>query len=391
MGPVAIAAVGFLWALLWPVTDALASHDVAGYLAAGRAGHLQSAREAARTQILTLGAGLFAGGALFYTARNFTLARRQLDQSRQQFTEQLALSRTAAQDSAEAARRTLELTEQGQVTDRYTKAIEQLGSDKPDIRVGGIYALERIARDSARDHPTIMEVMSAFIREHSPKPPLQTEADEGPTSPAGGESKSPPKVQPDVQASLTVIGRRDPGRDIRPIDLTRTNLYTANLRGANLSGADLRYANLSFADLKDANLTAADLYVTDLSGATLWSANLAGAHAVNANLVGGFLGGAKLSHTNFYGSNLNHAQLVDTDLTGADLRYAHLIGALFNRANLKDADLSNANLAEADFTDAVLTGANFTDAKLARAQWPEDHAAPDGWRRVAKSGRLTRG
>jgi len=44
--------------------------------------------------------------------------------------------------------RTFELTEQGQVTDRYTKAIEQLGSDKLDVRIGGIYALERIARDS---------------------------------------------------------------------------------------------------------------------------------------------------------------------------------------------------------------------------------------------------
>ena len=53
------------------------------------------------------------------------------------------------------------------MTDRYTKAIEQLGSDKLDVRIGGIYALERIARDSARDHPTVMEVLTAFIREHS--------------------------------------------------------------------------------------------------------------------------------------------------------------------------------------------------------------------------------
>jgi hypothetical protein len=45
-------------------------------------------------------------------------------------------------------RRAIELTEQGQVADRYSKAIEQLGSDKGlDVRIGGIYALERIARD----------------------------------------------------------------------------------------------------------------------------------------------------------------------------------------------------------------------------------------------------
>ena len=85
----------------------------------------------ARGRLLTLGAGLFAAGALVFTARNFTLSR------------------------------------EGQVTDRYTKAIEQLGSDKLDVRIGGIYALERVARDSARDHPTVMEVLTAFIREHS--------------------------------------------------------------------------------------------------------------------------------------------------------------------------------------------------------------------------------
>ncbi|MGZ6870192.1 MAG: hypothetical protein ACXVHI_07810 [Frankiaceae bacterium] len=63
--------------------------------------------------------------------------------------------------------RTFELTEQGHITERYTKSIEQLGSNGLDVRLGGIYALERIAVDSARDHPTVVEVLSAFVREHS--------------------------------------------------------------------------------------------------------------------------------------------------------------------------------------------------------------------------------
>ena len=109
-------------------------------------------------RLLTLAAGVFAAGALAFTARNFTLSRR-----------------------------TLNLTEQGQVTDRYTKAIEQLGSDKLDVRIGGIYALERIARDSPRDHPTVMEVLTAFIREHSheQRPP-----------PDPGDQKRKPSIRP---------------------------------------------------------------------------------------------------------------------------------------------------------------------------------------------------
>src|SRR5262249_35281182 len=63
--------------------------------------------------------------------------------------------------------KTTALALQGQVTDRFSKAIDHLGSEKLDVRIGGIYALERIARDSPQeDHPTIMEVLTAFMRDH---------------------------------------------------------------------------------------------------------------------------------------------------------------------------------------------------------------------------------
>ena len=92
----------------------------------------------------------------------------------------------------------LTLSREGQVTDRYTKAVEQLGSDKIDVRIGGNYALERVARDSARDHPTVMAVLTAFIREHSHE---QWPVPERHTDPA-----APRATRPDVQAALTVVG-----------------------------------------------------------------------------------------------------------------------------------------------------------------------------------------
>src|SRR5580692_4971184 len=45
----------------------------------------------------------------------------------------------------------LELALSSQMTDRFTKAIDQLGSPNKAVRIGGIFALERIARDSLRD------------------------------------------------------------------------------------------------------------------------------------------------------------------------------------------------------------------------------------------------
>ena len=170
---------------------------------------------------------------------------------------------------------TNELTEQGHVTDRYTKAIEQLGSENLDVRIGGIYALERVAQDSAAAHSTVIEALAAFVREHSREPwPL-------PDHPAGQEQEL--STRPDVQAAVTVIGRRDKEHDIRRIDLTGARLIRADLRAANLSYADLRAADLTGADLTGADLHATDLRAADLSGADLTGADLSGAN----------LGGAK--------------------------------------------------------------------------------------------------
>jgi len=57
-------------------------------------------------------------------------------------------------------RRDIEIAQNGQMTERFTKAVDQLGSNQVAIRLGGIYALERIARDSRQDHWTIMETLA---------------------------------------------------------------------------------------------------------------------------------------------------------------------------------------------------------------------------------------
>src|SRR5215217_223798 len=97
----------------------------------------------------------------------------------------------------------LRQAEQGQITERFTRAIDQLGSEKLQIRLGGIYALERIAWDSPeRDYSTVMEVLTAYVRENTSQAPgtskgtsdtattsneVTTEADEGAKQPAPPE------------------------------------------------------------------------------------------------------------------------------------------------------------------------------------------------------------
>ena len=57
-----------------------------------------------------------------------------------------------------------------QLSERFMRAIDQLGHPALDVRLGGIYSLERLAQESAEDHGPIIEILAAFVREHAPWP-----------------------------------------------------------------------------------------------------------------------------------------------------------------------------------------------------------------------------
>jgi Pentapeptide repeats (8 copies) len=293
-------ALALICLLLWYGPDLLATHDVAALPPSQRAAQFPAAVDNARGRLLTLGAGLVALAALIYTARSFTLSR------------------------------------EGQVTDRFTRAIEQLGAEKLDVRIGGIYALERIARDSSRDHPVVMEVLAAFVRERSHE---RWE----PTRPPdwGGPEPGP---RPDVLAAVTVIGRRDVSRDRDQIDLA----------GANLSRAQLPAIGLARCNLNHSNLTGANMYR------------------------------ANLRQTEFVGADLTRANLSETDLYGADFTFAVLSETLLSRANLSRVIFSGARL-----DGQPPRGVHRADAQAGPAG-PGEVPVPDGWEHDPDTGRLRR-
>jgi hypothetical protein len=252
-----IVLLGALVSAIWWLPSALTGHPSAGVTATARLGAENAAR-----------AALVAAVALV----------------------------AAATLTARYTWRAAKLTEEGQITDRYTKAIEQLGGDKLDVRIGGIYALERIAHDAAQDQPTVMEVLTAFLREHSREHARSSGANPAPFWPG------------DVKAAVTVVARRtsrhDRGHiiDLTGANLSNASLLTTNLRGwlfieATLTGANLTGADLSYANLYGATLTGADLSYADLTFAKLNSADLTGATLTDADLTDADLTGALLSET----------------------------------------------------------------------------------------------
>jgi hypothetical protein len=228
--------------------------------------------------------------------------------------------------------RTLQVNREGQITERFTRAIDQLGKIENgqklfEIRVGGIYALERIARESEEDYEPIIEVLTAYVRQNAPLKPGKETAEEE----SDKEERTP---DPDIQAITTVLrrltrlhGQGQPGR----LDLHDTDLQGANLQEAILYRANLDGANLQYADLTGANLQAS-LDGANLQGAFLYRANLQGALLEEANLQGALLEEA----------NLQYAELQEANLQGANLREANLQGANLYQANLQGVYLQLA-------------------------------------------------
>jgi hypothetical protein len=186
--------------------------------------------------------------------------------------------------------RTIRVTREGQITDRFANAIGQLGNAVAEVRLGGIYALERIARDSRRDHGTVMEVLTAYVRKCAPRR-------------ASSESQDEKRCDKNsMQAAIAVLGRRnvrhDPweGRaDVRePRAKRRLDLSETDLGGVKFGQGDFGRAIF-----REANLEGADLRGTVLQGAVLIRALLDGANLVGANLTDAKCEGARFQGAHY--------------------------------------------------------------------------------------------
>ncbi|NKE55409.1 pentapeptide repeat-containing protein [Lentzea sp. PSKA42] len=227
---------------IWQAPELLVNQDVLGKAAPEQR---LSAEHNARLIVISIGGALVVGTGLLYTARNYRLAHR------------------------------------GQVTDRFTKALERLGSDELYVRIGGIHALEHVMRDSPDHHGDVVEVLVAFIRDRVDRRTDES-ADEPPWMhpPIGTEVPAlPDELASDVQAAVTALGKR-PDRAER--ERGRINFGNLHLMGAQLSDAQLQGANLLYAQLQGANLLYAQLQGADLTGAQLQGANLRGAQLQDA-------------------------------------------------------------------------------------------------------------
>ncbi|MFD7380054.1 pentapeptide repeat-containing protein [Streptomyces mirabilis] len=288
-----------------------------------------------RTMLVALGAGAVAAFGLYYTHHNHQLAQRQYEQGQAQFLlaqDQFAHAQEQFAHTQAKDREQAELTREGQVTERYVEAIKLLSSDNLTQRLGGIYSLERIMWDSDKDRSTAVEVLAAFIRDRA-------------AIESSDESDGDKKPVEDVQAALTVLGRRRIHEEKTDfINLRRTDLRGASLMDANLDHVDLQNCLLQRVSFYRASLRCGDFSEAVLTDAFLGDAQIGGARFVLANMTRVSLWKAEGDGVDFTGANMEGVKLVRCELPEASFLRASLTNAEIDAANLKGADLRHVDL-----------------------------------------------
>ncbi len=250
------------------------------------------------------------------------------------------------------------------VTASFEGAVTLLGHEDRSVRLGAIYALERIARQNRDEHWPVMETLTAYVREWSRRrrwaAELPGSCDESDAEEL--EEASEPAFA-DIQAIFTVLGRRRIEHERKmgsaPRRLNLAGAYLVDAEPDPSPAREFGRARLDYADLSDAGL----------QGASLTEASFLG-----ANLQGIFLIKADLRRAKLFQANLFGARLEEADLRGAILGRAKLTGANLDKACLRGANLLEANLKGVDLS----TARGLTQDQLNSAIGDKDTKIPGG-------------
>ncbi|MFI6741223.1 pentapeptide repeat-containing protein [Nonomuraea sp. NPDC050451] len=260
------------------------------------------------------------------------------------------------------------------VTELYTKAVEQLGNDQAPVRLGGLYALERLARDTPVLSQTIVDVICAYLRMPYIPPPERGERIRAAQRAArakdaahlgvavGRDPHEELQVRLTAQRTLANLLRYVPAPSRRWLRRCRTEpnpwhwpATRLDLTGATLVDFDLRDCHIGEARFSDATFTGTNWFdgaiftaPVQFDGATF--TGTAGFHRVTFTRTAWFHEAAFTGTTGF------------EEVTFADTAWFGKVTFAGFTAFSEATFTGTAGFDRANFTDtAVFHGAAFTD------------------------------
>lgn len=281
--------------------------------------------------------------------RDAALARDRED--RRRFELQLQKDREAADERRGEFKLQYEAAQSEQVGQRFTRAVDQLGSDRAEVRIAEVRSLEEMARSQPALEWSIQEVLSTWVRSRIPRGTATTNQQFDDLI----RSRRPFRLPDDVQRAMTLLASRV---WIPPVSAPQATegeeewRFRERLRQyrlafhINLSGIDLRGAFLDNAKLDGADLSGSDLVGGSFGSSSFRDANLSDCDARMTEFSGSVFDGADLSRTTFVDGSLRSstfrgAILYGTIFLGAQsfLRSEHFAGARVDSTTVIRSDI----------------------------------------------------
>lgn len=185
-------------------------------------------------------------------------------------------------------------TREGQLDERFARALELLASDDPHVASGAIFSLERIALQSRFDRPAVIDVLSGFVR-------------------AGAPLSLDEEAPDEVRHALRVIARINELWRSPQVQIQKTR-WKGQLPSLDLSGSLM----------EGCVFDKGPLFETKFMNAGLFKASFAKTLLVNVDFSGARLWKADFSNAMLAGVNFKRAKLTGADLTGGDFRTTNL-------------------------------------------------------------------
>lgn len=256
-----------------------------------------------------------------------------------------AISIRETSDNAANDRR---LQQRGQASDRYLKAVEQLAAPTPDLRLGGIYALDQLYNDSPLDAEQIVAVLLSYVRNRAPVANCPRRS--LPTDPKPlinpDDTYDPPA---DIQASLRVIGRK-------PIPASEA----LDMSDLCLRGMDLSRLSLSSADFSNSYASGANFYASNLAHSRFVDANISNSNFSSADLHASVIENAEVSYSEFFFAQMRFARIENSVMHAAR----------FQRADLRDASIRFCEIGGSNFANLRELPAGFVNNRGINATPP---------------------
>lgn len=202
----------------------------------------------------------------------------------------------------------LNISYEGQISERFTRAIDQLGSEKLEVRVGGVYSLGQVGNFSKNDHLAVLQTLSSFVREHAknkklipykrPENTIIIDIKPGKKVYKGNLIlKETPRLRADIYAALNVIKRRK--EEYRKEERNTLNFGKVDIRGADLSEGHFERSIFCFSNLRKVKFLKTHLENADLRYTSLH----------NTDFTGAYLNGTDFSYSVLHDANFNGVNL----------------------------------------------------------------------------------